>query len=344
MNERTFIRVARCLALAKIHGVRPEEIAPEVYADDAHRIVGVLKAAIDPATTAGALHQPDRASAAFVESIRPRTILGRLSYLSVPFMRNLPFLTVGTSADFYGEAQPIAVNAGTLSPLYLPHSRISGLVVISNELLESSEGEEALSRDLQNAVIEAQDRRLLDPTSDDGSGIRPASVTNTATPIDAGGVSTAAHVDAVVAALIAEVSDAGSTLENAAFITTPDVALGIASLRDTGGGRAFPGVGVRGGELGGLPLLTSAAAPADALILLDGSEVVVADDSEAQIATSQNATIDMSDGPSGANLVGMFQAEASALRVSRWVHWTLRRPYVSIATGLDLTLPEVPSS
>jgi hypothetical protein len=107
------------------------------------------------------------------------------------------------------------------------------------------------------------------------------------------------------------------------------------------GNPAFPGVTVSGGTLGGIPLRVSqylannggsGGAP---FILVDESEVFLADDGSVTLDASEQASIEMSDTPAGSsiatvaasstNLVSMWQTNSIALRAERFIWWGLRR-------------------
>ena len=344
MFDRTFIQVARSLAVAKSLQVHPEEAAQQLYGMDASQAVSrVLKAAVDPSDTTSHLFQPNRVTQAFVDAVKARTVLGRMRVVPVPFKTSIPWLTQSTTADFVGESVPIAVTVAAASaPIDLAAYKVSGLVVMTNELLAHSDSEAILERDLVQIVSEAIDRRFLDPTSGAVARVRPASITSGLTPIDASVVASANEVDGLLSTMVDELVTAGSNLLECVWACRPSVALSIAALRDSGGGRAFPELSPLGGTLMGFPVLVSASAPAGALVLVDASEVLVADNGAAEIMTSQNAMLIQSDDPENdSNRVSMFQAEATALRVSRWISWQLRRPLASIATGLDIALPDL---
>jgi HK97 family phage major capsid protein len=344
-STRDFIKVARSIALAKIHQCSPTDVARRLYDNDRDRhVVEILKADVDSHGTTGTgseLYSPQRTSAEFVQAVRPLTILGRLQYRRVPFNTPLPFISVGTTFDFVGERMPISATVPSFGTnLIFAHTKIAGIIVASNTLLEHSQAEDVLRRDMVAGVIEASDRRLLDPDSDDDSGARPASITNGITAVDASGATDSTDVDAIVAELINQLVTAGSTLRLAKFVTTNQVAIAISMLRDNGV-KAFPNVKATGGELGGLELLTSASAPANQLTLVDGDEVLVADDNEAEIENSRVALIDQNTAPEGNTRVSMFQTESTAMRVTRYINWSMRKPFVALATGLDLALPEL---
>lgn len=327
--DRAFENHARWEALAKYHGESAASVRKNTDVD-----------ALD---TDSELHvTPFGASLA--QAVRARSILQRIpGVVAAPFAE-LPFLTGGTEADFVGEARAVPVRAGTFGTNITLHPRrVSGLVVVTTELLRHSEAEAILRRDMTDALATAIDRRLLDPASDDGSGTRPASITNGITAIDATGVDTAANAEELVADMLADLIEAGSTLEAACWVTTPTVALALHMLRTAGHQRAFEGVTPLGGVLAGLPLIVSASAPDEGLTLLDGGDLLVADRNRGNIGYSTEATIDQSDAPDGNRFVSLYQANAVGVLVSREISWQMREGRVVYAENVDLPVPELSS-
>ncbi len=83
----------------------------------------------------------------------------------------------------------------------------------------------------------------------------------------------------------------------------------MATLRNAGGQRVFPNVGALGGDILGVPLLVSPGAGSN-LILLDADAILVADGG-LELGNSNQATIEMSDAPSGDSTTGTGAAPSS---------------------------------
>jgi HK97 family phage major capsid protein len=327
LSPTTFAKHARFFALAEHRRDTVEQV----------------KAAVAASGTDDAIYRTDH-STAFAAAVRARSILGRLAgVVDVPIATTLPFLSAGAAAGFHGEMMHISVSAAALgNPATLFPHKVSGLVVVTEELLRHSQAEAILQRDMTAALTGAIDARMFDPAaSTDSDNDGPASITSGAVPIDAAAVIDADGMDWLIAAMVAELIAAGSTLEYAAWITTPSVALALSLLRTEGHQRAYPGVSVIGGTLEGLPLLVSASATG--LTLVDGSDLLVGDRNRAAIGFSRETTIDMDSEPDGSRRVSLYQTESIALKVSREISWRMRDGFVSFAEGLDLPLPTMPS-
>jgi HK97 family phage major capsid protein len=299
----------------------------------------VTKADVDSHGTTGTgseLFSPARVSAAFSEAVRTESVLGRLATLPVPVDTPLTWLTTRTRFGFVKERDPIPVAAPAFAAgTTLKPKKISGIVVTSRELLEASDAEQVLAREMVGGCVEGLDVALLDPTiiATDGS---PASVTSVASPVfDASAVDTAAEIDVLLWNMIAGL--AGSTLQHAAFVTSLANCTGLAMLRDTtGDGFAFPQMTAKGGLLGGLPVIGTAYGPTDGLALVDGGEIMLYDSKETSVQVSQNASIDMDDAPAGTSRVSLFQTDAIGLKITRYCNWALRHEFVSYATNFEL--------
>lgn len=225
-------------------------------------------------------------------------------------------------AAWVAEGQPIPVLQPTIDAAGLDVAKVAALSVWTQTALETSPGIEGLIfADLVKALIDGLDLALLDPANA-GAGVEPASLTNGAPAILSTG-----NLEVDLAALIAAFD---GDLGSAYFTTTPDVATALATApvgRD---------IGARGGELLGIPALTSPTAPAGQLALVDPSAVQAAWDENFQLETTKQGSVIMDDAPLGGaqNLVSLFQLNLVAFRAIAPVAWSAARPAAAILTGL----------
>src|SRR5262245_25816173 len=90
------------------------------------KLFDITKAAVPVATTTdsswvGALAEMRPLSNAFVEYLRPQTVLGRLDgYRPVPFNTKFPRATAGSSARWAGEGKAIAATKMAFDTLQFP--------------------------------------------------------------------------------------------------------------------------------------------------------------------------------------------------------------------------------
>lgn len=278
-----------------------------------------------------------------VEAIRPLTILGKLQGVKrAPFYSRLIGLSAGASARWvgYGKAAPIS-KATFSAPEALARKKVAALLISTDEFLRDGAptAERALVADLVAAVAAAMDAAFVDVGST-GDANTPASITSTGASTASTG-SSLAQIDADLSGLVDDLVDAGENLAFAHWILHPRSATYLARLRGTGGALAFPNLGVKGGEIFGLPAIVSAGVPVTAdtsattqISLVSGDGVLLADQDEAELSFARHASIEMDDSPSGnattpvaasANMVSMFQTDSVGIQVVRSVNWLARR-------------------
>lgn len=306
----------------------------------------VQKATVPAGTTTGEtwaspLVQQDTWAGDFVEYTRPRSLIGQAAFRPIPFNVRVPGATTGGSASWVGEGKAKPVTQFGFNDVASSFTKVAAIAVITQELARFSDpSAEAIVRDmLADAVIARIDTSLF---SDDAAvtGVSPAGLLNGVTPV-AGPADNSQ--DEIICAILRLWAAWDSTNLGArpAYYTTPAVARALAWLRDPLGNRAFPGVTMTGGDLGGVPvrvsnyladLNTSGGSP---LILVDEAEIYIADDGSVNLDTSTEASIEMSDTPAGSSsptvtasgtmLVSMFQTNSLAIRAERPIWWGARR-------------------
>ncbi len=330
----------RVMALAKSAGMEPSAMASRLYGPAFDAVM--RKTAIDVmgSTGTGAELLGPRMSPAFVLALRQAAVITRLGAIAAPMLTQIPFMTAGTDFDFIGERMPIACAAPEFgTDLYFARHKIAGIVVMTNELLASSQAESILETDMRAGMAAAADRALLDPSRDDAGGTRPAAITHgiDAT-VDGSTADDAAGVADVVQMLAELLVALGSNLINAKIILSVALAVRIAALR-AGGLQAFPTVTATGGTIGGLPLLVSGNSPVGQMTIVDSSELLLADPGEIEVATSQFAMIDQSSVPAGNTRINMFQEESTAIKGVWYLNWSMKRPFVAYADNLFVGSP-----
>jgi hypothetical protein len=111
-------------------------------------------------------------------------------------------------------------------------------------------------------------------------------------------------------------------------------------MRTTLGVKAFPDITREGGTLEGVAVVTGDNVASDTIILLKPSDIYRIGDQGIRVEVSREATIAMSDGPTGEILtptgesekvVNMFQADSTAIKVVRAVNFARRRNVGSVA-------------
>ncbi|WP_162249656.1 phage major capsid protein [Altererythrobacter sp. Root672] len=272
---------------------------------------------IDSSSTDGLV---DRA---LFTAVRERAVLLRLKGLRRTGFRIRSTTISNSTAAWVREGGAIPLLRATVDNVGLDPAKIAALSVWTKTALESSPGiEELVFNDLARAFADALDLALLDPLND-GSGVAPASLTNGAPFI-------AATSDFGVD--LAELLDAfDGSLADAYFATTPAIAVALSSLP------AGRDLGARGGDLAGIPVLTSKAAPAGQLSLIDPTGIMVAYDGDLELGTSTEGTVEMLDSSltgdsiavvpgTAASTIPLWQTNSASIRAIGRFAWATAKP------------------
>lgn len=280
---------------------------------------------IDPTSTAGLVDRE------LFKSIRERALIFRMRGWRRTGFRVRTTVLANSQAAWVREGAAIPLLRATIDNVGLAPAKLAALSVWTQQALESSPGIEGLVfDDLARAFSDALDFAMFDPTND-GSATAPASITN-----GAPAFVTTGDIGDDLAELFAAFD---GPLTAAYFVTTPQVAAGLSNEN------AGRDLGARGGELAGLPVLTSDAAPDGQLTLVDPSALAVAHDDDVELETSREATIEMVDATpamdaidvvpgAAASLVSMWQSNTVAIRAVGRTAWAAARPATVSVTGL----------
>lgn len=343
------------MALAQTHGNVGEafEVAKsnDRWAKETPEVIDVLqpghhmriKTAVAAGNTtdttwASPLVQYTNLASEFVEYLRPLTIVGRLNLRQVPFKVKIPRQTGAASVNWVGEGKVKPVSSLAFDSITLDHNKIAGIVVLTDELVRlSNPAAELLVRnDLAAGIVQFMDAQFVDPTkaADD---VSPASITNGVTPVTASGT-TADALRADIGNLISDFVENNLSISDAVWLMTQSQALKLSLMVNSLGQPEFPGLGINGGSLGGIPVVTSENLPATGgspvdgypIILLKQQDILLADDGQVMIDASREASIQMEttpDSPATAStvLTSLWQHNMVGIRAERMVTWKKRR-------------------
>jgi HK97 family phage major capsid protein len=335
----SFTRFAMALAAAKGNLTVAERIA-ETKWKDSPEVAAVIKTATNEGTTsdstwAGPLVQYNDMASEFIELLRAETIIGRLTGLRrVPFNMRVARQTSGTTGTFVGEGLPTPVKELALDTVTLPWAKCSTICVISSELARFSDpsAEARVRADLIEGIAEYLDKRLLDPAYPGVTNVSPASLTNGVTPTQASG-STLAALDSNWRTVIASFASTNQKLQSLVVVMSPAQAIKFSMMRTNQDVPVFPAMGMNGGTMYGLPVLTSnnvtgSGSPGDEFIIfIDQNEVFLADDGQITLDVSAEASLEFNDAPSGGatSLRSLWQNGLIGVKAERWIYWTKRR-------------------
>lgn len=346
--------------LAKSHYPQHEGIVKSLELEArGQKMQGLMKATVEAGTTldatwAAPLVDYQNFAGDFVEYLRPRTILGQFGNGGVPSLNRIPFnvriagQTSGGQAYWVGEGAPKPLTAFDFTATELRWNKIATIAVLTNELIRfSNPSAERLVRDgLAAAVIERADIDFIDPNKTAVANVSPASITNGATAIRSSG-STADDVRADIQALWAPFIAARNAPRNAVYIMDSSTALALSLMQNPLGQSEFPGLTMNGGTFMGVPVVVSDYLPVSSaggmVVLVNASDIWLADDGQVTIDSSREASLQMLDNPTNnsatgtaTSMVSMFQTNSTAFLAERYINWARRRASgVAYLTGVN---------
>jgi HK97 family phage major capsid protein len=294
------------------------------------------------ATWAAPLAYQNTTSQDFIEFLRPRTLIGQAAFRPIPFNVRIPRATSGGQSGWVGQGKSKPVTKFDFDAVFTAFTKVAGISVITQELARFSDpSAEALVRDmLADTVIARIDSDLFDPDLAAVSGVNPAGLLNGVAPVAGPASSDPDDIDCAILRLWAP-WDASFIGARPAYYTTPGVAAYLSMRKNALGQNAYPNVTRNGGNIGGVPvrvsqyLANNGGSGGAPFILVDESEIYMADDGTVTLSASTEATIEMSDTPVGSSsatvtsngtpFVSMFQTNSIALRAERFIWWGPRR-------------------
>lgn len=355
-----FARYAMCKMASQNNPAMAVEIAKSKYPQHesivktldlearGQKMQGLMKATVEAGTTldttwAAPLVDYQNFAGDFVEYLRPRTILGQFGTGGIPSLNRIPFnvriagQTTGGQAYWVGEGAPKPLTSFDFNDTELRWNKIATIAVLTNELIRFSDpSAERLVRDgLAAAVIERADIDFVDPAKAAVANVSPASITNGIAGIPSSG-NTAEDIRADIAALWAPFIAARNAPRNAVYLMDSTTALALSMMVNPLGQAEFPGITMNGGTFNGVPVIVSDYLPVDSgggmVVLLNASDIWLADDGQVTIDASREASLQMLDNPTNnsatgtpTTMVSMFQTNSTAFLAERFINWQRRR-------------------
>lgn len=354
-----FARHALCMYAAKNNVGVAAQLAEQHYGEKSpvaqvlkglggRSVESVIKATVAAATTgdatwAGPLLAYNTYSQDFVEFLRPRTILGQFGLGNVPAAKRIPFnvhikgQTSGGVGYWVGQGAAKPVTKFDYNDVYFGFFKVAAISVATDEMIRFSDPAiEVLIRDgLAEAGAERMNVDFINPAFAGAANVSPASILNGVTPIASSGTDADA-VRADLMSLQAAADDANNPLNSMVYIMHPKTAAGLGNMYNPLGQREFNGISRQGGELGGVPVITSGYVPFDSsggiVAMVNAEDLWYADDGQATVDMSNQASIQMLDNPTNnsatgtaTSVVSMFQTDSTAFRMHRFANWQRRR-------------------
>lgn len=341
-----FTRYAMALACTKGNTMAAAEVAKQRWGGTTPEVETVLRAAVAAGTTTDATWAAPLApyqdmQGEFIELLRPLTVLGQITGLrSIPFHVRMPRQTSGASAGWVGQGAPKPVGKPGFDTVTMPHSKIAVIVAITEELARMStpSAEATVRQDLLETCAQFSDVQFLDPTVVAVADVSPGSITNGITAVESTG-STVAQVTADLNKAMTALTTSNIAMRAPYWLMHTRTKNSLMTLRTSQDVYAFRDEMARGTLLG-LPFVASNNMPLrdqdtpatpltleGYIVLMDASEVFMADDGETMLDVSREASLQMDSAPaSGAQqLVSLWQNNLIGIRAERYIHWKRRR-------------------
>jgi len=283
------------------------------------------------------------AFADFVEYLRPQTILGKFGTNGVPSLRRVPFRTplisqtAGGAGSWVGEGKAKPVTSFDFSRTTLEPLKVANICILTDEVIrDSSPSAEAIVRDqLVQALVGVIDTDFVLTSNNGTAGVKPASITNAA----ANGVASGTDAEGVrddIRSLLGEYIAANNPPSSGVLLMRSDTALAISMMVNALGQTEFNGIGMGGGTLLGIPVVTSQYIEAGLVIMVNASDIYLADDGGFRLDMSREATVEMLDSSlagdaiavvpgTAASTVSLWQTNCVGFLAERTINWAARR-------------------
>lgn len=284
-----------------------------------------LIGATGEATFGAALVELQNLTGEFIELLRGKTAVDKLAarMRQVPFNIKVPSQTGAATVGWVGETKRKPTTNPTFGNITMTKSKVAGIVLLSDELVRFSnpKADQLVLDDLLKSTATFIDGQFFDPDKDETTD-SPASILNGVAAVPSSGT-TGAAIEADLALVIKQVTDAGLTLEGATWVMSETRAAQLSMLRDALGKKYFEGMNINGSkELVTLPVEISAAA-VDKIVLVLPEQILIADDGSVDFAISSEATINMGT-DAAPNWVNLYENNLMAIRAERYIRWKPR--------------------
>jgi HK97 family phage major capsid protein len=343
-----FTNYAAALALCK--GDRTEAAALFAYRNPQSRYLDVVrKAAIPAASTTvtswgGALSPLTTLGDAFVEFLNPLTVIGRMSgFQPMPFNVRAPRAIAGASVGWVGGGSPVLVSDMAFEEIVFKPAKIAGIAVLTKEVVMSADpdAQQLVRKNLSGTVVSFSDTSFLDPSIAEVADVSPASITYGAPTVASVGTNAVAIAEDFKALF----SLVTTNLLAPYLVMTPRTAIALATNQDCI--HLTRNLGPTGGFIMGVPVITSANAPADGdspgdstIILIDAAEVFM-NQGGIELDASEHTILQMASAPdspvtAATQFRSMWQENLLALMIRRYIRWQRRREgSVAVLTGVN---------
>jgi hypothetical protein len=356
-----FARLVKCFGMARGNLDQASRIAQNRYGEHSDTF-GLLKGMADrgymaiekaevPAgsTQSGSwaedlVGDTTSAFADFVEYLRPQTILGKFGTNGIPSLRRIPFRvplvsqTGGGEGYWVGEGKAKPLTSFDFARTTLEPLKVANICVLTDEVIrDSSPSAEAIVRDQLAEALKARlDIDFINPDKTASAGVSPASITNGAAHSTGSGTGDADDVRADIRSLLGEYIAANNSPTTGVLVMSSGTALALSLMTNALGQNEFNGIGMNGGVLLGIPVITSEHVPAGVVVMINASDIWLADDGGIRLDMSREASVEMLDSSltgdsigvvpgTAASMVSLWQTNSVGFLAERTINWARRR-------------------
>jgi HK97 family phage major capsid protein len=215
---------------------------------------------------------------------------------------------------------------------------VANICVLTDEVIrDSSPSAEAIVRDQLVEALKARlDIDFIDPAKTASAGVSPASITNAAANGAASGTGDADDVRADIRSILNEYIAANNPPTSGVLIMGSGTALALSMMVNALGQNEFNGIGMNGGTLLGIPVITSEHVPSGIIVMLNASDIYLADEGGFRLDMSREASVEMLDSSltgdsigvvpgTAASTVSLWQTNSVGFLAERTINWAARR-------------------
>jgi HK97 family phage major capsid protein len=313
------------------------------WMDQTPEVLLALKAVTNPGTIAEPAWAAPLAVARpmideFLDMLRPETLIGKIPGLrNVPFNISVPVQTGGGTYLWVGETAPKPVGNLQFATVVLGIAKAAGIIVISEELakISSPSAEGVIRNDMIKGMAQYLDLQFIDPTIAAVANVSPASITNLANGYATAGTS-ADNARTDLKKAITLMTANNYPISELVFIMSEANAFALAVALTANGVLVNPGLTMKGGNILGVPVVTSQAA-GSVVALVHAQSILFADDGGVNIDVSREATVEMNTAPTSpvtasSVLVSLWQSNLVGLRAERFINWKRARTTAVVYT------------
>lgn len=278
----------------------------------------------------------------FLELLRPKTVIGRINNIRrVPFYTQMTVQTAGGTYSWVGQSVPKPVTNLQVAAVSLAIAKAAGIIVISEELARNStpDAQQVVTDEMIAGMQQYLDTQFVDPAVAAVANVSPASITNGVTGTAASGT-TEADARADLRLLISNFAASNLDLGGLVILMGETLAFKLGTMVNAVGAPAFPGLGINGGSILGIPVVTSNVTPLQTrMVAVHAPSVMLADQGGTEISISREATIIMDSAPAAVTQTAgqppihtsLWQNNLVGIRSERWINWGKAR-----STAVDM--------